>query len=76
MMANSPNVFKPCTTPIEECTAVRVCVQSCKPKGSRARGIRVARLLRELKLAAQTSPLDQNDAKWSQRTGGPEPFGS
>jgi len=52
-MATSPNVFKLRTTPIEECTAVRVCMQSCKPKGSRARGIRVARLLCELELAAR-----------------------
>jgi transposase InsO family protein len=52
-MATSPNAFKRRTMPIEGSMGVRACMQSYKLRGSRARGIRVARLMRELELAAR-----------------------
>jgi putative transposase len=52
-MATSPNAFKRRTMPIEGSMGVRGCMQSYKLRGSHARGIRVARLMRELELAAR-----------------------
>src|SRR5437879_6017722 len=52
-MATSPNAFKWRTMPIEGSMGVRGCMQSYKLRGSHARGIRVARLMRELELAAR-----------------------
>src|SRR3954454_8729105 len=52
-MASWSSIFKRLTMQIEACMGVRACMRNFKPRESQVRGIRVARLMRELELAAR-----------------------